>query len=249
MCGGLFENETGVITSPNYPNPYEDSRTCLYEILAPLGKAIILHFEDFDLEDTSYPDCDYDYLKVFDGIDANATEVGKYCGATIPSDSTSTLNVMVLQFQTDASISTKGFKATYNFIDVKCGGVIKSLGHEIQPPLGSNSVYEHDSDCLWVIVAPIGFVVQITFHTFHLEHSSDCSLDYVALYDGNATNSNKIQSYCGSNLPPVVQSNTNILSIKFVTDSSVAGEGFRAQYAYVDSSKGFEKKYFLLLTI
>lgn len=72
----MFENETGVITSPFYPNPYEHSRSCLYEILAAPGKAISLHFEDFDIEDTSFPDCDFDFVKIFDGFDVNGTEIG-----------------------------------------------------------------------------------------------------------------------------------------------------------------------------
>lgn len=147
---------------------------------------------------------------------------------------------MVLLFQSDASIAAKGFKATYSFIDIKCGGVIKTLGHEIQPPkqLGSLS-YQHDSDCVWIIVAPKGFVVQLTFSAFHLEQSSDCSLDSVSLYEGTPKNGTKIQTYCGANLPPISQSSDNILSLKFVSDSSVSGEGFRAQYIFIDSKRGF----------
>lgn len=239
VCGGLFENATGVVTSPFYPNPYEHSRSCLYEILAPPGKAISLHFEDFDIEDTSYPDCDFDFVKIIDGFDVNSTQIGKYCGATIPSNAISSLNVMLLLFQSDASISTKGFKATYSFIDLKCGGVIKTLGHDIQPPKQSSSLsYEHDSDCTWILVAPKGSVVQLSFSAFHLEQSSDCSLDYVNLYEGTASNGTKMQTYCGANLPPVTQSSDNVLSLKFVTDSSVSGDGFRAQYVFIDSKRG-----------
>lgn len=51
--------------SPGYPQPYESGRQCTYEIEADVGKAIVLDFIDFDIEDTSYPDCDFDYLKVY----------------------------------------------------------------------------------------------------------------------------------------------------------------------------------------
>lgn len=235
----MFENDTGILTSPFYPNPYEHSRTCLYEILAPLAKAIYLQFDDFDIEDTSYPDCDFDFLEIFDGFDVNSTKVGKYCGATIPPAAISSMNAMVLRFETDSSISTKGFKASYSFIDLKCGGVIKTLGHDIQPPKQSNSLlYEHDADCLWVIVAPKGFIVQLSFQSFHLEQSSDCSLDSVTVYEGTAANGTKIQTFCGSNLPPISQSADNVLAIKFVSDSSVSGDGFNAQYVFIDSRRG-----------
>lgn len=245
VCGGLFENAMGFITSPGYPSPYEHSRSCLYEILAPPGKAISLHFEDFDIEDTSYPECDFDFVTVIDGFDVNSTQIGKYCGASIPANAISSQNVMLIQFQSDASISTKGFNATYTLIDVKCGGVIKSLGHEIQPPKQSSSAYEHDADCVWVIVAPKGFIVQLTFSTFHLELSSDCELDYVSLYDGTVRNGTNIQKYCGTDLPPISQSSDNVLSLQFVSDSSVALDGFRAQYTFIDAQRGSKDSFVL----
>lgn len=235
----MFENETGTLISPFYPNPYEHSRRCYYEIVAPPGKAVSLHFEDFDIEDTSYPDCDFDFVKLFDGFDVNSTLIGKYCGSIVPPNAISSLNVLLLLFQSDSSISGKGFKATYSLIDLKCGGVIKKVGIEIKPPKDSSySTYEHDADCVWVIVAPKGFVVQLTFYSFQLEQSSDCSLDYVNVYEGTVANGTKIQTYCGVNLPPVTQSNGNVLSLKFVSDSSIAGEGFTASYIFIDSRRG-----------
>lgn len=235
----MFENETGVVTSPFYPNPYEHSRSCLYEIRAPTGKAINLHFNDFDIEETSYPDCDFDYVKVYDGFEANATDIKRLCGPTIPPNATSTMNVLMLQFTSDASIGGRGFNATYSFFDIKCGGVIKTLGHDIQPPKQSSSQrYEHDANCVWVIIAPLGSIVQLTFSSFHLEDSSDCSLDYVSVYEGYAHNGTKMHSYCGTSTPPITQSSGNVISIKFVTDSSVASDGFRAQYSFIDSKTG-----------
>ncbi|KAG4066297.1 hypothetical protein HA402_000521 [Bradysia odoriphaga] len=238
VCGGLFENATGVITSPFYPNPYEHSRTCLYEILAPPGKAISLVFDDFDIEDTSYPDCDFDFVKVYDGFEANATDIRKFCGTTLPPTAISTMNIMMVLFESDASISGKGFRAAYSFIDIKCGGVIKTLGHDIQPPKQMVSqTYEHDADCSWIIVAPPGFVIQLTFFSFHLEDSSDCSLDYVEIFEGFVHNGTKIHRYCGTNIPPVTQSSSNVIGIKFVTDSSVSADGFRVQYMFIDAKR------------
>lgn len=56
---------SGIITSPGYPQPYESGRQCIYEIESEVGKAIVLDFIDFDIEDTSYPDCDFDNLQVY----------------------------------------------------------------------------------------------------------------------------------------------------------------------------------------
>lgn len=64
VCGGTFSTDTGLILSPLYPNTYETSRMCEYLIEAPIGKSIFLDFQDFDMEDNSYPSCEFDYLQV-----------------------------------------------------------------------------------------------------------------------------------------------------------------------------------------
>lgn len=113
VCGGKFEDDNGIITSPWFPNPYENNKLCLYDIDAPLGKAIVLNFTDFDVED----DCDYDSLKIYDGADSNATRIGTYCGTSKPPVATSTLNVLHLVFSSDSSNTRPGFKAHYSFVD------------------------------------------------------------------------------------------------------------------------------------
>lgn len=65
VCGGVFSTSNGSISSPMYPKYYEMSRTCDYLIEAPIGKAIMLDFTDMDMEDNSYPSCEFDYLSVF----------------------------------------------------------------------------------------------------------------------------------------------------------------------------------------
>lgn len=64
VCGGEFTVDNGTILSPFYPNNYDKSHQCKYEIIAPLGKAIQFSFTDFDVEDNSYPSCEFDYVLV-----------------------------------------------------------------------------------------------------------------------------------------------------------------------------------------
>lgn len=102
-----------MITSPWFPNPYEDNKNCVYDIIAPLGKAIVLNFTDFNIED----DCDFDSLRIYDGVDSNGTLIGTYCGSERPPSAISTFNHLHLVFQTDSSNTGPGFKASYSFID------------------------------------------------------------------------------------------------------------------------------------
>lgn len=61
----LFTQRTGVITSPDFPNPYPKSSECFYVIELEEGFVISLQFEDiFDIEDHPEVPCPYDYIKV-----------------------------------------------------------------------------------------------------------------------------------------------------------------------------------------
>lgn len=39
-CGGVLQSDSGVITSPNYPNNYEHDMGCAWEIIAEEGAQI-----------------------------------------------------------------------------------------------------------------------------------------------------------------------------------------------------------------
>lgn len=101
-------------------------------------------------------------------------------------------------------------------------------------------------NCKWIIVAPLGYAIQITWVKFSLERHSDCSFDYVELYENNTITgkSQRIGTYCGQTKPPSVISSFNIITIFFVTDSSVSELGFLLSYTFVEE-KG--SKFFLFL--
>ena len=71
-CGGSIEGSSGVIESPGYPNGYPHHHLCSWVITGPVGRAVKLEFEDFDLEpartytsgNRTFTYCPYDYLYV-----------------------------------------------------------------------------------------------------------------------------------------------------------------------------------------
>lgn len=69
------------------------------------------------------------------------------------------------------------------------------------------------------------------FNTFHLEASSSCHYDYVAVYDGQNSFAPLLGKFCGDVLPPNLLSSTNHIFIVFRTDASVSGIGWRATYS------------------
>lgn len=118
LCGGEFHEETGIIKSPFYPNPYQRSRTCIYEIIQPINKGIVLTIEDLDIEGTNSHNCYYDYVEIYDGDNDNATKLATLCGDHTPDTSYySTHNYMYITFTSDNNIEGRGFKANYTTID------------------------------------------------------------------------------------------------------------------------------------
>lgn len=142
---------------------------------------------------------------------------------------------MTITFKSDASIAGRGFKANYSFVDSVCGGVLKTLGTQIKPPLDSDLSYAPSSLCKWVIVAPIGYLVQLSFSTFEIETHPSCRFDSVMLYDGTEAGGAEIGKFCGSTIPPVTVSSGNVLSIVFSSDYSFSYEGFLANYNFIEA--------------
>ena len=43
-CGGIFSDRSGYITSPGFPNSYNNTMECVYEIQAPIHHTIGINF-------------------------------------------------------------------------------------------------------------------------------------------------------------------------------------------------------------
>ncbi|XP_014605735.1 PREDICTED: cubilin-like [Polistes canadensis] len=237
LCGGEFTELTGVITSPLYPNTYHASKTCIYEIILPPGKAIVLTILDLDIEGMS-TDCYFDSLQIFDGDNENSTNLATLCGTLIPSEPFySTHNFMYLQFTSDTTIHGHGFKANYTSIDRKCGGFYRSSTGIIQSP-NEDGMYENNEECTWIIQAPPGYLVQLTWLLFELEYQTRCRNDYVSIYENiSKSQDGHMGTYCGNNKPPILTTRDRTMVIYFETDSSITQNGFMANYVFVDASK------------
>lgn len=64
VCGGTLEGRSGELHSPNYPLTYAGGRECVFIISTPPATTILLHFEDFELEQLGGYDCFFDYVEV-----------------------------------------------------------------------------------------------------------------------------------------------------------------------------------------
>ncbi|XP_055842375.1 cubilin homolog isoform X2 [Episyrphus balteatus] len=240
ICEYTFEDPTGTITSPNYPSLYPSDEICIYEIIGEAHQIVSLEFEVMDLESHEGIDyCWFDYIIIADGN--NQTAAGPYCGKTIPPRIVTNTSLLTLTMRSDSTNAGKGFKAHYALIDTSknCGGLLRKSSGIIKLPSDQGlGTYKNDLTCTWNIMAPEGYGVQITWESFRLEQSNDCLYDYLEIFDTDQITSEVTPShkFCGSNLPPALVSASNIVTLKFTSDSTDTEDGFVARYSFVDVS-------------
>lgn len=92
--------------------------------------------------------------------------------------------------------------------------------------------YPRKVECSYEIRAPAGRTIALEWIDFELENSFACLSDKVLLYDGHMDSRALLGRYCGKNLPELMISKTNILIIRFFSDSRTVSRGFKAQYSF-----------------
>ncbi|XP_010158225.1 PREDICTED: embryonic protein UVS.2-like, partial [Eurypyga helias] len=99
--------------------------------------------------------------------------------------------------------------------------------------------YPNNSNCLWLIRIRRSKIF-LQFEAFDLQRTSDCSSDYVKIYNGNSkTSPVLLDKYCGRGpLPSLVVSGSTVL-VEFASDESITATGFRASYSRVNCGDTF----------
>ncbi|XP_078687066.1 uncharacterized protein LOC144919483 [Branchiostoma floridae x Branchiostoma belcheri] len=249
LCGQTeFLAGSGYVTSPNYPDHYPNNIECTYRIAASPGMLVFIRFiDEFGLEGNQDGTCKYDYIRVV----VNGTEtLGTYCGTEGPPEGITGATVDVT-LKTDFAIRRKGFRLRYEVVTEeslstlpetpsKCGGSVTTVsrvkGTLLSPMFPDN--YPNDLSCSWTFLAPHDKYVEVRFESFFVETSSKCSYDRVEiLIDGVETVEGP---YCTSNPPAEAMYGRNI-TVKFITDATVAEQGFEMTYQGVDGVASLKK--------
>ena len=113
---------------------------------------------------------------------------------------------------------------------------------------GFPNSYSNNIECGFAIWVSGGDLrgVTLTFESFHLEPSHNCSSDYVEVFDGMGDHSRSLGRFCGNEIPsPVSTTEKGFLHhmyVKFISNSRGRYPGFKASYKatgkYWDVSTG-----------
>ncbi|XP_078658661.1 ovochymase-like [Branchiostoma floridae x Branchiostoma belcheri] len=122
-------------------------------------------------------------------------------------------------------------------VDPTDPGTLQSCGGNYHQDSGSFQLlnYANNQDCTWKITVATGKYVMLQFTQFDVEQDSTCDYDYVRVYDGHSTHSPVLGTFCGSSLPSNIVASSNIMTVRFVSDSSITETGFAATYSAVDT--------------
>ncbi|CAM1345488.1 CUB domain-containing protein [Tenacibaculum amylolyticum] len=105
--GATLTANNGSFADGSGNSNYADNRNCTWLIRPENGGTVTLNFDSFNTESG------YDFVRVYDGANDSATELGEFSGTSRPAAVTSTGNAMYVKFTSDGSINAAGWSASY----------------------------------------------------------------------------------------------------------------------------------------
>ena len=99
-CGGTFNNQSGILSSPLYPNPYPTA-DCVYLISLPNGKYVNISILTVDIDCQGTPS---DYMEMRDGNTKESPLMRRFCGngSNVPDFMQTTQNNLRIRWAKEA---------------------------------------------------------------------------------------------------------------------------------------------------
>ncbi|OJV24262.1 MAG: hypothetical protein BGO32_04440 [Bacteroidetes bacterium 37-13] len=231
-CSGtttLNTSDWGTITDGSGTNNYCNNMECSWLIQPPQATSVTLEFNSFDLEVTpGGSQTLYDYVEVYNGVNANAPLLGRFAGANIPNPVTSTGGSMFVRFVTDVAVTAQGFSATYtSTTNPYCNGLttLTAPSGNLSDGSGFNQ-YANNAQCSWLIQPPNATAITLSFVDFNTEQNKDG----VVVYDGANNSASILGRFSGNNIPNPITTTGGSMFIEFASDATIRGEGWTANY-------------------
>ncbi|KFV64316.1 Ovochymase-2, partial [Dryobates pubescens] len=231
---GKLPGSEGELDFPGSPQEfYQNHQLCVWTLFVPEGNYIWLNFSHFDIEPETF--CDYDSLSVYS---KDNRLIGKFCGGDIPLPILIGSNSMRLKFVSDSKDHGTGFSMTYKALspgalpDSGCSSLAVIFEEGVLQSMHYPEHYSNMASCQWIIYAQEDHVIKLTYQSFEVEDSEDCSYDAVTVY-GDVGKEEEIARSCGFMLPAPVLSSSAMMLVAFHSDETETFGGFRATVSFV----------------
>ncbi|RUS70228.1 hypothetical protein EGW08_022008 [Elysia chlorotica] len=235
-CGGNLTQPFGTITSLDIDGDgkYEHNLECEWTIKVDPDKIIVFNVTDMALEG-HMPNCDSDYIQLFDGPTKQDSKIFKKCGNTgAPFFVKTTTNEAMFQFRTSIWGAREGFNVTFSQEDRICGGLLTAT---TQPQTlifpGSAGPVSGSLRCAWTLDSGLSDT-QVKVSSNELSIGSDCSKNFIEIRDKPRGTHGLIRTLCNSTTPHTFYSRRRMANIIYQQDASSAGTGFNLTYEQAD---------------
>ena len=237
-------------STPGYPRN-SGIGTCGWNITVPLGKYIKLTFWEFKF-------CPWNRVTVWDFTNSTYRDLGNFCDHYKVNEFYSKGNNLLVWFESEySSAHPGGFVASYEAVNAvparysctKWSNEVVIDRYSLHGEFASYNyplIYPNDVKCSWKIESSVKYLIRIKFLSFDLGPEQDtipglrdCFLgDGVSIFEGVSEQwTYFIGSFCGSSLPPVIQSNYSNVYVYFKADGSGRYPGFHARYEVITNRK------------
>ncbi|XP_077864846.1 cubilin-like [Saccoglossus kowalevskii] len=244
-CGGNLTAKSDSllrITSPNYPDNYENNQICEWRVNASTGgNTLIVYLRDLRTEHL------FDWVDIGEGLqpDDSDSRVHHMSGFFLPwTYWESSTDEVWITFSTDYTIAWKGFMLEIvenvrepvptekpdpsdpPVLAPECGGNITLTEDESYDVYSLNypGDYDNDLECLWKVETVPGRRIEIEFVDFETEYCHDW-LDIGNGLDHTDLTTSELH-LSGSIDPESFQSVSNQAWMLFTTDYSITARGF-----------------------
>jgi hypothetical protein len=237
-CGADQSGTSGIIRSPNYPNPYGNGVACIWNINAPPQTVINVTITNFQ---TEYNDKLFASTYSYYYYSCYVASDNIFSGSLTPRSFLIQQNTVSFYFYSDVSGSLSGFNinwiaystnrygctSSFNSSFVKnCGSDLTGSSGYILSPNYPNA-YGNNVACGWNITSPAGTVITLNITSFYTENIAD------KLYIFLPQNcSSAVGKFLTGNLSPqIITIPQNQVSLYFVSDASISYSGFNISWS------------------
>ncbi|XP_070574727.1 cubilin-like [Ptychodera flava] len=230
----MLRSFSGNVSSPNFPNNYENNLDNVTVIEVPSGYRIKVEFLAFHLE--YHKECLYDHLSLNDSIQYEVL-----CGnlSTQLEQLTfwSLTNQTTITFHSDHAITDVGYLASYEAVNIQsCANDVVGGKAGLITSFNFPEHYLNSLSCRTTIRVVPGYRVFLEFETFQLQYSSDCEEDYTQLIL-DSSEEKRTTRYCGDRTAQISTmkfvSYESVLIIEFHSNEKNVSKGFSASFTAV----------------
>lgn len=199
-CGGILTETMTRMTIPTFPSNYGEL-DCAWAYSTNTERNIQL------IINAPAMNCDTDYINIYRGSTSNRPRVVRLCGEAQRNNSiTITGQRAFIEYHSDNYSPTTPLIIDVVTTNGVCGGILDSPNYMFSSPKVGTK-YPPNTECEWTIRAQNGYHIGLVFtNRFMIETSTNCTKDYVKVFDKVNGEFKELKRLCGRETPKYLNS-------------------------------------------